>query len=798
MSKQIKFSQPFLNTFNELSKSIDTSLSVLNQVSDKSFPMDYGVCSNTYNVRFLTANDLSTFISYLDRMPNGTMVTAADCEMFMVSCVNRFLEDHGCTTFMKSAGDCVTTFDLSSKNCTLMDMITAWENEPLAHTSVYGKYELQQRAKDDAFTATKKCLNDLHFNANMKKLVAAIPTILSNNCDLCKADLNMKLIEEFILFASTCLLMTIGDMLQYIMPSSNYSMNEEKHVLECCVLKTAELNVAQQLPFQCDLKHIVLGDYPPHFKNTNEALDYLEKDARSPIAKLITKYSDYATTNRPSVAVDTVICTNLLGCGHGDAKAQPDDHYSGFANDPSLYSKIAYGNTFLNGNYRTDTTGNQHMDSIRMTLGMIDKMYNGRSLTTNTELANHLLSIGDAIRQLTRTYDAGDCINLEYAKDIIGAFAEIYTRTMLKLYHNNTRIIDFGAGASVPNVGTPSYMYQEAYVMEASEPDLGDNSGVDQKDGAGKSTTPKFTFGDDKTTSADTDNKSIASKALDKVKSGVTAFINWIKKVLAPFFAMFNKNHDREFKYVQKNAALNAEIGNAIESMKPPINVTGFPEYHVPADELNNVNIAAVIDKWLKSSDAIDYNAIRNELYPQGIDRNALNNAKNETEETVILTNYILYKSTKGTTYNGALTKQIWNDILDNLTGAPRMINTATKKLSNDLTTACTTLRGQMQKITTTNAEGKDETKPDPSDRATQLFEVVQKISKIYGVTLLNVMSNQFYKTNYKAYVEIVKLYQSQKSQTAKPAPAENAPTPAPEAAAPAENPAPNNKQEAR
>ena len=61
-------------------------------------------------------------------------------------------------------------------------------------------------------------------------------------------------------------------------------------VTECCLLKTGNIRHTAKIPFDINMRNIVLQDMHPKFKDTLAAIEYITQDSRSPIAQLLYRY----------------------------------------------------------------------------------------------------------------------------------------------------------------------------------------------------------------------------------------------------------------------------------------------------------------------------------------------------------------------------------------------------------------------------------------------------------------------------------------------------------------------------
>ena len=100
-TKPFKFSDSFLDSFKNISDVYDASLKELdNAIYNDSAKFAYGICNCTYKLRYITPNDISTYISCLSKGLNNRMFTTlADIHMFTTASIKRCMEDNDCLSF---------------------------------------------------------------------------------------------------------------------------------------------------------------------------------------------------------------------------------------------------------------------------------------------------------------------------------------------------------------------------------------------------------------------------------------------------------------------------------------------------------------------------------------------------------------------------------------------------------------------------------------------------------------------------------------------------------------------------
>ena len=286
-------------------------------------------------------------------------------------------------------------------------------------------------------------------------------------------------------------------------------------VTECCsgFLKTNDYVITNKIPFNCNMRDIVLQDMHPQFKDTVSALKFIMNDERSPVHQLVIQYY-----TEPIDEYDPEqIIKMFFGCPrHNHWECDPNsrdalaNNSANMNTDVNWLDKITYGNMFYDGNYRRDGLGNQHTHPIMNSFDAIYKMFGGcDNVCDNPGLANSLIRISRVMKAIVERYCDGSIPNWEMCRDILSVFGEIFTRHMLRLYYNNNRYLV--AKDQMNDAMGPGYMFAEGYVLEAK----GFTSTVDQ-------------------------NK--AKQAKTAVGNLAKNMINWIRDKLATFLPKYFEN----------------------------------------------------------------------------------------------------------------------------------------------------------------------------------------------------------------------------------------------------------------
>ena len=788
---QFNFDGSFLKTFEARMKSFDTSMEKLSNIKKlvNDEKAEYGICNCAYKVRYITPSNVSTYVSDLVKAFKSGLFgceNVCDIEMFTVAMVKRFIEENGCMPFESTSVMSSATY-LNPKTTTLKDLIILTEND-VYDKQVYSAYEMNERVIK--MESDIKRLESMHFGANMKKIVNALPSILSKEAEMYTqeiADLFITYIESILLFACTLNELTVLFMLSYGLPKATYYKKKpvtketdesglddiiSSHltiddssdledpatpdihnvVTECCLLKTNNMMIRSKIPFNCNMRDVVLQDVHPEFKDTEAALCFMINDARSPIHVLLAKYSDDKGEKHYEAEIARMFFgrhpqsyeLNETVSGRRYSLGAEYKHVD-FHTDLTWLDNIAFGNNYLDGNYRGDTNGNHHMHPIANTLDMIYRMYGGCELKSNTDLANHICSISNTMKRIIRMYPNGGIENWDLVKDILCVLGEILTRNILKLYDNNTQVIVYDD--QMDDTMIPGYMYTEGFVMEA-----GNNNNPNEQ-------TPTVTVQNNQ---GQTINGTIKQKMSDIARK----FYEWVANRLSKFYSEFSKAHAGEISWIKKNQKLNDQITQALSNGSFNPNVTNFPLFNIPISEIGNVKVDEVVNKWLNSTEKLDPVAIKKEIYPGGPSIAGQIAAMNDkAKEVAALSSYVLYKQiTPMRGYSGELKNkpELWKDLIDDLTNSLAAIELETKNISTDLKKACDMLQKKMRENETRQNSSNNTQQQQTNNRAEELFKIVQDVSNTYYTNILNTLRNKFYKTSYKLYRDIVIAYQQQ------------------------------------
>lgn len=536
-----------------------------------------------------------------------------------------------------------------------------------------------------------------------------------------------------------------------------------EYVSEFCLVKTNDINIRARIPFDFNMRNIVLQDCTPNLKDTRSALHFMLKDTRSPIHAMLI---ESATEKR---IPDRLGCSSTLQmfepyfhpmCPDRNGPLGPDYEFVDFHTDVNWLDKIAYGNNFLDGNYRMDAMGNDNRHPIYLTLCTLHRMYCGCSLKTNEELANNILKIAGVMLSIIDT-QPWMCYNKDLVKDILAVLGECFTRNVIKLYNNHCAIVTYSDDMNDTMI--PGYTYCEAFVYMEAEGE--------------KPAPATVTFQNQSGQAVNTYSK---NGVLNKLTSIMRQFAQWITNKFAQIPGLFEKINGAKANYVVKHKELNQEIANAIGQGTFQPQLTNFPRYKIPLDEINKKTdgVKNALDDYLKNRDAeINVEKIKAEIYPgnQAAEIASLKDPKKEAEQ---IRNYVLFSNVQPQYWdNGAMKIDAWNDMCNDLSNSARLVQEASKTLVKSLQDGIKVLEALRKKeeneaknegqqtntqATQQGAQQANGQQQQQGSKTEQLLKLFQQIAQTYQINVINAITNTFFNTYYSAYRDIVANYQMQ------------------------------------
>lgn len=589
-------------------------------------------------------------------------------------------------------------------------------------------------------------------------------------------------------------------MKQYSKEDNTKAFNE--YVTEFCLVKTNDMNIRSRIPFDCNMRNIVLQDCTPNFKDTRSALFFMLKNPRSPIHAMVIEAATEKRIAGPRECVPDLQMFEpyFRECMHDSPLGFEYDR-AGFITDVNWLDKIAYGNNFMDGNYRMDAMGNETRHPILTTLQTLHKMYCGCNLKTNEDLANNILKIAGIMNAIIDRQPWA-CCNKDLVKDILAVLGECFTRNVIKLYNNHCNVIV--CSDDMNDTMIPGYAYCESFVFNENDEFIQEAEGE-------KPAPPSITFNQN-----GEQNTVQKTGVLNRLTTMIRQFSQWIKQKLGNIPVLFDKTNGAKVAWITAHQKLNGEIASAISAGTFVPQLTNFPRYKIPVKEINNKTNAIQSELREFETDPnkqINANEIKAKIYP-GNDTTAktIANMNDPKKEAEAIKNYVLFyditPDPKIKAFTGKMDATVWNDMVSDLSESKRLIDEVIKPMIQSLNQGLKVIE-QIQKREAAEANKQkvgteqtvfdtdndvyqeevannnqapqkptsneatasvESTKSSPPSQTTQnngnkadtLFNIFKQITEIYQVNVLNTITNTFFNTYYNAYKQIVDAYQSQ------------------------------------
>lgn len=543
----------------------------------------------------------------------------------------------------------------------------------------------------------------------------------------------------------------------------------DEYVTECCgFIKSNDYIITNKIPFNCNVRDIVLQDVHPTFKDTISALKFIMNDERSPIHQLVIQYfTEPIEDYDPNMVVKM-----FMGCCHKDLfdpMFAPSDMgtYEKLKNtaasmntDVNWLDKITYGNMFYDCNYRRDALGNNKVQPIMNSFETIYKMFGGcDNETDNTCLANNMIRISRIMKAIVCKYEEGCICDWEMCRDILAVFGEIFTRNMLRLYYNNSSHVL--TSDQMEDAMGPGYMYHESFVQEAS--DLQHND-------------------------ANKDTQAVTKVAKVGLKKILQAMAKWARDTLANWLPNTFKTtlKDQVEWVVNENKGPKSidEVMQAYDKgYQGPIKKE-YRKYHVTIDP-SKVDVNQIITKHFKSNESYEDPTvkaqIKSELMNMFADKSLADKLSKLEGDNLnkAFVNAVLYSSTDepAIIQNQVIDKptltDVWNDLTTISKNNCAEFGDRFSKLSKSLADA---LDGLMKEVPE-NADtltGKDKKQADAAvknnTKVERLRAVVEEISKNCYVAAENAIVKNLFTDLYKTAVGVVEDYTTMKNKGVAPA----------------------------
>lgn len=570
-----------------------------------------------------------------------------------------------------------------------------------------------------------------------------------------------------------------GDSNNYIEESADIKIKDfavqsqtrafDEYYTECYHITKMDSEVRSKIPFGCNFRDIVLGDDHEFYKNTECALRYIMTNPRSPFSQLIIQFSDSdgekCDVSREVDSIMRIFFGDRLYMWDEDPYHRSDVQ---FPSDPNWMDKIAYGNAYYDMNYRRDNPGNQHSDPITAKFDMVYKMFghvhhetDSKKLVCNIQkIVNIMQAIICARRNATEWQ-----MPRQMSTDVLAVFGDILTKTLMKLYHLNTVVIDFDD--TMDETMIPGYMYEESYI-ENEYGSLVQESYIVMEaetttDDAGMPKIKAEEVADSKVSNANEKDMKGAAKAKHALSGIIKKVIDWVSNTLGKAFNNWEKAYDKLIKYVEasETATLVNEIKSALGNKSFNIKIENFVPYNVQMTIFNEIKPESAVAEVLKDYctfeqgktvqdfDKDAQKAFEQKLYPSDI-YNALiakeTNPTNNTDEAKkkaddqtttnrgnAMRNYFLFKDINAPTPSTVdLTAEQFDEIY-NMLKETKKCEPIFNNLANQFTKALSAINAanDKNKVDSTN-EAKENTQ---GQEQTAAGAITKNIEKILGIT---------------------------------------------------------------
>jgi hypothetical protein len=419
-------------------------------------------------------------------------------------------------------------------------------------------------------------------------------------------------------------------------------------------------------------------------------------------------------------------------------------HNVGFHTDVNWLDKIAYGNNYLDGNYRKDAMGNNNTIAIANTLDMIWKMYYVDSCDNKT-LADNICKVGALMLNIIKIYSQNRLPNWEFVRDVLAVLGEILTRSMLQLYANNTQIISLSD--SMEDTNDPGYMYTEAFYLEADENN--NNNQQQNQNSGGKVQGATVDGGSAKT---------MAGSALAKSKAAGRAFIKWLSTAFAHIVDDFKKRHVAEINAVIKdNVEINNKISEAVKGDYHPA-LSGLRNFTFK-DRASDVarlfsNVASKMDPNTLGTDYTATNILK-KAYDQIVSNVTIKEEdwaddKKRAEALVSWALYGKYPVSNDNNQSQNLNTEIWEKVYKGLEEFSDNLKKVSDQFRTDLENCGKKIESQTK---------------DEKNSAQVNTELTRKLAND-SRAIESALMNEYFKYNYQTYNNIVEHYKSKGQQT--------------------------------
>ena len=546
-------------------------------------------------------------------------------------------------------------------------------------------------------------------------------------------------------------------------------------VTECCTgfIKTNDYIITNKIPFNCNMRDIVLQDMHPQFKDTLSALKFIMNDERSPVHQLVIQhYTEPIDDYDPEMVIKMFFgCPRHNHWEDPNSRDQLANEKANMNTDVNWLDKITYGNMFHDGNYRRDGLGNQHTHPIMNSFETIYKMFGGcDNICDNAGLSNSLIRISRVMKAIIERYCEGGIPNWEMCRDILSVFGEIFTRHMLRLYYNNNHHLV--VKDQMPDTMIPGYMYAESFVMEAN----GWTSSSENNKDAGKSAVRTAV--------------NVATKLGEWLRDKLAKFMpTYFETTISKQCDWFNNNGENKYKEIKDSA----EKGTYHFPTK-----NKFYSYNVTFDP-SKIDVKSIITEYKDKDLTVDqtkteFKAKLMNVFPNATNKGLANELAKLSGDALAkaTTNAILFSTTEevqpkpdyqinvtdwtgiyetmkymcqkgqdGKSHGGQWAEGFKN-FANSLSDALKQVQSETNTESLQIDLGDNTILQEMEKGGT-EEEKKDETNPPTTPAKKPIEEIISDVANAFWGQSANTIVSQLFKNTYNDFKAIIDDYETTK-----------------------------------
>ena len=138
---KFSFDKPFIKMFGKMNDALDEMIDEIRKFNVSDY--EYGVCTTSYKIRFITPQNVSEYIDMLSKAFDKCLIeTPGDIERFSVEIAKRMMKANGCEELKTSSPMGYTPSNITYR--TLADIIAGLKEECF-NRSCYSQFDMRQR-----------------------------------------------------------------------------------------------------------------------------------------------------------------------------------------------------------------------------------------------------------------------------------------------------------------------------------------------------------------------------------------------------------------------------------------------------------------------------------------------------------------------------------------------------------------------------------------------------------------------------------------------------------------------------